>query len=138
MQLSDFTTESLAAAIEEQNLWMAEEERRELELDAQRAADQHEEILAGLAGERAHSRIAQANGNPVRWTYNADGSMANGYCSSCDNSPCICEIDSSEQDTHRTDPTLYRVDGDLYTTKRPTCGECGFTVRKDGTCGFCE
>jgi hypothetical protein len=38
-------------------------------------ADQHEEILAGLAGERAHSRIFTAFGDSVRWTYNADGSM---------------------------------------------------------------
>lgn len=37
---------------------------------------QHEEILAGLAGERAHSRIAEASGRKVEWTYNADGSMA--------------------------------------------------------------
>jgi len=39
-------------------------------------AEQHEEILAGLAGECAHSRIADSNGRPVRWTYNEDGSMA--------------------------------------------------------------
>lgn len=38
-------------------------------------AEQHETLLAGLAGERAHSRIMTANGEDVRWTYNADGSM---------------------------------------------------------------
>lgn len=41
----------------------------------QQIAEQHETILAGLAGQRAHSRIAEANGQPVQWTYNADGSM---------------------------------------------------------------
>jgi hypothetical protein len=35
----------------------------------------HEEILAGLAGERAHSRIRTAQGREIRWTYNSDGSM---------------------------------------------------------------
>lgn len=38
-------------------------------------AEQHEDILTALAGEFAHSRIAQTNGTAVRWTYNADGSM---------------------------------------------------------------
>jgi YD repeat-containing protein len=42
----------------------------------QQVADQHETILAGLAGERAHSRISEANGRPVQWTYDANGSMA--------------------------------------------------------------
>jgi hypothetical protein len=38
-------------------------------------AEQHEEILAGLGSERAHSRIAEANGRQVQWIYNGDGSM---------------------------------------------------------------
>lgn len=25
-----------------------------------------------------------------------------GWCGSCDSRPCICEVDSSEQDMHRT------------------------------------
>jgi len=32
-------------------------------------ADRHEEILAGLASERPHSRFRESNGNPVQWTY---------------------------------------------------------------------
>jgi hypothetical protein len=40
MQLTDFTAESLAAAIEEQNRWLAEEERRELAVDHIKAIDQ--------------------------------------------------------------------------------------------------
>jgi hypothetical protein len=32
-------------------------------------AEQHEEILAGLANERPHSRFRESNGNPVQWTY---------------------------------------------------------------------
>ena len=40
------------------------------------AAEAHEEILAGLASEVPHSRIRQANGMPVQWTYNGDGTMA--------------------------------------------------------------
>jgi hypothetical protein len=43
--------------------------------DAERSAEHHEEILAGLAGEFAHSRIRTSSGVAVRWTYNADGSM---------------------------------------------------------------
>ena len=42
----------------------------------QQVAEQHETILAGLCGERAHSRIAQSNGRAVQWTYNGNGSMA--------------------------------------------------------------
>ena len=45
-------------------------------MDEQQTAEQHEAILAGLAGQRAHSRIAEASGRPVQWTYNVDGSMA--------------------------------------------------------------
>jgi hypothetical protein len=41
----------------------------------QQVADQHETLLAGLAGEFPHSRIMTANGEHVRWTYKADGSM---------------------------------------------------------------
>ncbi len=43
--------------------------------DDEAVAWQHEEILAGLAKERAHSRIRQANGQPVQWTYSGTGSM---------------------------------------------------------------
>lgn len=42
------------------------------------AIDQHEEILAGLVGEVAHSRIRDSYWRPVAWTYNADGSMVKG------------------------------------------------------------
>jgi hypothetical protein len=38
-------------------------------------AEKHEEILAGLANERYHSRIADASGRAVRWTYNGNGTM---------------------------------------------------------------
>lgn len=38
-----------------------------------RVAEQHEEILAGLAREVPHSRIRQANGMPCQWTYTANG-----------------------------------------------------------------
>lgn len=40
------------------------------------AAQRHEEILAGLASERPHSRIRDARGNAIQWTYNGDGTMA--------------------------------------------------------------
>lgn len=38
---------------------------------------QHEEILAGLANERPHSRFRDYIGNPVQWTYSGqrDGTM---------------------------------------------------------------
>jgi len=38
-------------------------------------ANQHEEILAGLAREVPHSRFRQANGVSCQWTYNGDGTM---------------------------------------------------------------
>lgn len=45
--------------------------------DQQAAADQHEEILAGLASERPHSRIREANtGRAIQWTYDGNGGMA--------------------------------------------------------------
>lgn len=37
---------------------------------------QHEEILAGLASERAHSRFMSANGQSIQWTYTGHRSMA--------------------------------------------------------------
>lgn len=51
--------------------------------DEQRASDQHEDILAGLANERPHSRLAILSGNPyqgftrrpVKWTYDGRGGM---------------------------------------------------------------
>jgi hypothetical protein len=39
-------------------------------------AETHEAILAGLAGEHAHSRFIDSTGREIRWTYNVDGSMA--------------------------------------------------------------
>lgn len=39
------------------------------------AVEQHEEILAGLANERYHSRVADASGRAVQWTYNGNGTM---------------------------------------------------------------
>ncbi len=45
--------------------------------DAYLTEQAHEEILAGLASERAHSRFREANtGRAIQWTYNGDGSMA--------------------------------------------------------------
>lgn len=41
-------------------------------------SEAHEEILAGLVGRVAHSRIKDAHNRPVAWTYNADGTMAKG------------------------------------------------------------
>lgn len=39
------------------------------------------------------------------------------YCSSCDNAPCICEIDSSEQDAYRTELPADQVEAiDAQTT----------------------
>jgi ribosomal protein S27AE len=88
----------------------------------------------GLAAIYSPSAVAAIHNS---WERNPSQRFAD-VCIDCDNSPCICEIDSSEQDEHRTGPTLYQVEGDLYTTKAPECPYCGFTVRKDGTCGFCE
>lgn len=39
-------------------------------------AEAHEEILAGLANERPHSRLRTAEGRPVQWTYDGHGRMA--------------------------------------------------------------
>ena len=45
--------------------------------DEHETGEQHEEILAGLASERAHSRIREANtGRAVQWTYDGHGGMA--------------------------------------------------------------
>jgi hypothetical protein len=51
--------------------------------DDKQVADQHEEILAGLAKERAHSRFRIWSGNhqqgmtlrDVQWTYDGAGGM---------------------------------------------------------------
>jgi hypothetical protein len=43
--------------------------------DALDTAEQHEDILAGLANERPHSRIKQANGIPCQWTYDGRRGM---------------------------------------------------------------
>jgi hypothetical protein len=56
-----------------------DERHAKLEASAQHeneVAEQHETILADLAGERAHSRVAESNGRPVQWTYHTDGSIA--------------------------------------------------------------
>ena len=44
-------------------------------VDEKKTAWQHEEILAGLGKERAHSRFRNAQGVDVRWVYNGDGTM---------------------------------------------------------------
>jgi len=46
------------------------------EIEFAEVAEQHEAILAGLAGERAHSRFIDSTGRDIQWTYNEDGSMA--------------------------------------------------------------
>lgn len=44
--------------------------------DEQNTAEAHEEILAGLASERPHSRTRTAEGRAVQWTYDGHGGMA--------------------------------------------------------------
>lgn len=44
--------------------------------DNHATGEAHEEILAGLASERPHSRIKTASGQPVQWTYDGHGGMA--------------------------------------------------------------
>ncbi len=51
------------------------EEARQAQ-DDHETGEIHEEILAGLASERAHSRIRTAAGADVQWTYNGRGGMA--------------------------------------------------------------
>jgi hypothetical protein len=50
-------------------------ERNPTTIDEELTAQRHEEILAGLASETPHSRIREANGNPVQWTYSGTGLM---------------------------------------------------------------
>lgn len=44
--------------------------------DEHDTGEAHEEILAGLASERPHSRTHTAEGRAVQWTYDGRGGMA--------------------------------------------------------------
>lgn len=55
---------------------IGEAARNDQRADELATAEQHEEILAGLANERAHSRFYDANGQPVQWTYTGKGRMS--------------------------------------------------------------
>jgi len=45
------------------------------EIEFAEVAEAHEEILAGLAGEHAHSRLVDSTGRNIQWTYNTNGTM---------------------------------------------------------------
>jgi hypothetical protein len=49
-------------------------------------------------------------------------------------------IDLYRKDMQRkqAEVKLYSLGGDVFTTKRPECPECGFQLRADESCSFCQ